>query len=162
MMKEAKMRDLTPDLRQRFAAIADHLIPACGKMPSASSVGIAGAVLDQVVQARPDLLTPIVRGLRACEGMAGAAAAESLHHDDPEAFDALSTAASGGYLMQPVVRELIGYPGQERVESPDPYATPSYVTDGTLKRVFDRGPVYVPTPGRKREAHGGTIAKDLK
>jgi hypothetical protein len=53
--------------------------------------------------------------------------------------------ASAGYYMSPRVRELIGYPGQER-RAYDADAAPEYVTNGMLKVVQDRGPIYRPTP----------------
>jgi hypothetical protein len=47
--------------------------------------------------------------------------------------------------MSPQVRQLIGYPGQEK-RTHDADAIPEYVANGMLKVVQDRGPIYRPTP----------------
>jgi hypothetical protein len=47
--------------------------------------------------------------------------------------------------MSPVVREKIGYPGQQSRPEADPDATPEYVANGMLQQVIDRGPIYRPT-----------------
>jgi hypothetical protein len=130
-----------------FAAIADVLVPAYRHLPSASAVGIERELLDRVLAVRPDLVEAFVRGIESTLGSSPRQAAETLFHYDPVAFDAVATAASGGYYLDPGVRALLGYPGQENIPNDAPRATPDYVTDGTLRRVFDRGPIYVPTPG---------------
>ena len=72
-------------------------------------------------------------------------AAQALYTGDPEAFNALGLVVSGGYYMSPVVRERLGYSGQENAPF-DGYETPAYETNGMLERVRARGPIYRPTP----------------
>ena len=57
----------------------------------------------------------------------------------------LSTAVAGAYFLNPDVRRLIGYPGQERrpIEAKDP---PDYEQDGLLASVVERGHDLPPTP----------------
>jgi len=138
---------LSADVRARFAAIADVLVPAYGSLPSASAVGIAGELLDRVFAVRPDLIDAFVRGVESTRALSPHDAAAQLFRADPEAFDAVATAAAGGYYLDPGVRTLLGYPGQEIIQNETPYVTPDYLADGMLRRVFDRGPIYVPTPG---------------
>lgn len=136
---------LNDDDRKTFAGIADVLIPAAEGMPAASEIGIQGEILDKVLGFRPDLRENLLRGLRAVKGKAAREAAEFLNKNDGTAFGAISLAASAGYYMDPKVRKLIGYPGQEN----RPYnadETPEYVRNGMLKAVSDRGPIYKPTP----------------
>lgn len=137
---------LTSEQRLIFAAIADFLIPNAEGMPSASEAGVHGPILDRVLSLRPDVSEAFYRGLLKSVGRSGADAASALNSDDPEAFGAISLAASAAYFMLPRIRELIGYPGQESRPDPDPDATPPYVTNGMLQQVIDRGPIYKPTP----------------
>ena len=132
-------------VRATFRAIADVLIPAAEGMPAASAVGVHGEVLDRILGLRPDLSARFFRGIRATTGQAPEAAAESLNSTDPEALAAIGLVASAAYYMQPRVRELIGYPGQEKRPG-NPDETPEYVANGMLQQVIDRGPVFRPTP----------------
>ena len=131
--------------RDTFAAIADILIPEAEGMPSASSVGVHEDVMDRILTLRPDLTEAFQRGIVYARGKDAKVAAESLNQDDAQALSAIGLIASAGYYMAPRVRDLIGYPGQER-RTFDPDATPEYVTNGMLKVVQDRGPIYKPTP----------------
>lgn len=146
-MTSSSGKNISARLRSHFAAIADALIPAFGQLPKASDVGIAEGLLDHVLAVRPDLTDAFIRGLEATVGLGSREAAEFLSRSDAESFDAISTIAAGGYFLDEQVRHLIGYPGQESVSTEAPYALPSYATDGTLRRVYDRGPIYRPTPG---------------
>ncbi len=136
---------LTAELRAVFQELADLLVPAHGKMPAASAVGVHEALLDEVLKHRPDIRDDLLRALAAAKGQEPRAAANNLLRRDAAAFNALGLAASGAYYMSPRVRELLGYPGQESVPY-DPYATPNYLTDGLLERVVARGPIYRATP----------------
>ena len=70
----------------------------------------------------------------------------AVRAEDPSAYDALVTAVVAGYYLHPEVKRLLGYPGQvpEAVRV-DTY--PDYVDEGLLERVYERGPIYRPTPG---------------
>lgn len=131
--------------RATFAALADRLVPAWGRMPAASSVKVEGPLLDLVLRVRPDLAEGVRRALAACAGKDPSQAINALHGSDAEAFGALSLAVTGAYYMADEVWQQLGYPGQDGATY-DPHATPDYLTDGTLERVVRRGPLYKPTP----------------
>ncbi|MEO1190907.1 MAG: hypothetical protein AAFY02_04075 [Pseudomonadota bacterium] len=135
---------LSQDERQLFKSLADYLIPASGKMPSASAVGVHEALLDSVLAARPDLVDDLRRGLDACRGSTASEALNALMKADGGAFQAISLAASGGYYMAAEVRSALGYPGQGEAAY-DPHDTPTYLTNGMIERVVRRGTLYRPT-----------------
>ena len=138
--------DIDTESEATFFAIADVLIPAYQEMPSASKAQDASAILRRILALRPDLKPDLLRGLRAVTGGDPARGARELQHADAAAYVAIGTVAAAGYYMSPGVRALIGYPGQEK-RAFDPEATPEYVSNGMLKAVADRGPIYRPTPG---------------
>lgn len=136
---------LTAEERAQFKTLADYLVPATAKMPSASQVGAHEALLDEVLDARPDLLDGLKRGIAACAGKPAGPALNALLKEAEADFQALSLCASGAYYMAPKVREALGYPGQGNA----PYEvqeTPAYLTNGMIERVVRRGPLYKPTP----------------
>lgn len=133
------------DLRAAFIAIADVLIPEDAGMPAASRADVGGPVLDRILSLRDDLKEPFFRGLHAVTGIEPAAAAKALNTDDPIALATIGLVASAAYYMSPEIKQLIGYPGQQK-RSFDADATPEYVTNGMLQVVIDRGPIYRSTP----------------
>jgi hypothetical protein len=141
-----------PELRKRLALVADGLIPEADGMPAPSGIDIGGRQLDVVLASRPDLEDGVRRALEgAAEVMDAIAWVEELRARDPEGYDALVTAIVAGYYMHPEVMRLLGYPGQVPQEvSVDPY--PAYVDEGLLERVYERGPIYRPTPETERGA----------
>lgn len=138
-------KKLTPELRDRFGRIADLLIPAHKAFPAATAVGVHEKTLDDVLGFRPDLAEAFFRGLERVDGADLSASVNALFRDDPDAFNAVSLVASGGYYMKPEVRAVLGYPGQESVTY-DAHAVPGYLTDQSLERVIRRGAIYRPTP----------------
>jgi hypothetical protein len=137
--------------RRTLAALADVLIPAADGMPAASEAGAAGEWLDEVLRVRGDLEAPLHSLLDRARGVDPAAEVERLEHEEPDAFEALATAVAGAYFLNPDVRTLIGYPGQERrpIEPEDP---PDYEQDGLLASVVERGPIFRRTPESRRPA----------
>lgn len=135
------------DLRARLARLADGLIPGTAEMPAPSAIGIAGAQLDVVLASRPDLADGVERALGAAPPAGDPIAwVEELRAIDPVAYDALVTAIVAGYYMHRDVQRRLGYPGQQpQPVVADPY--PAYVHEGLLERVYERGPIYRPTPG---------------
>ena len=133
------------DLQAMFFAIADVLIPEAEGMPCASQVGGVDEILDRILAIRRDLNDHFLRGLQTAVGKNPAEAAQELQKTDPAAYGAIGVVASAGYYMSPRVRELIGYPGQEK-RTYDPDATPEYIANGMLQAVIDRGSIYRPTP----------------
>ena len=105
------------------------------------------ALLDRVLDHRPDIVGDLLRGLAAAEGAEPGEAANRLSQSDTAAFNAITLAASAAYYMCNEVRALIGYPGQEKAPY-DPHETPVYLTNGMIERLVRRGPIYRPTPVR--------------
>lgn len=132
-------------LRHVFIGIADVLIPAFEKMPSASAAGVGGETLDRILALRDDLKEPFLRGLRAAAGRSPETAARDLNVEDPKALAAIGLVASAAYYMNPEVRQLIGYPGQDR-RPIDPNAPHDCLENGLLQPVIDRGSIFRPTP----------------
>ncbi len=131
--------------RATFAGIADILIPEAEGMPSATQAEVHKEILDRVVELRVDLREAFFRGLNKAKDKDPAEAAQMLNDTDAEAFGAIGTLASAAYYIQPKIRALIGYPGQENRPA-DTDAEPEYVTNGMLQEVIDRGAIYRPTP----------------
>ena len=132
---------LTAEERDIYGPWADVLIPETEGMPSASGAGVHTRWIDEALAARPDLINNFREALALGEGDP-ADAVEQLHTGQPELFDAFSVLTAGAYLMNPEIKALIGYPGQE--ERP---ITGDDVSDyfELLERVVDRGPVHRPT-----------------
>lgn len=139
------MKQLDEQVRTTFAGIADVLIPEVEGMPAASAVGVHREILDRILRLRPDLSDAFFRGIANALGKDARLVAEELNAHDAQALSAIGLVASAAYYMSPRVRELIGYPGQEK-RTYDADETPEYVTNGMLKVVEDRGPIYRPTP----------------
>ncbi|MFA1671957.1 hypothetical protein ACDY97_03840 [Rhizobium mongolense] len=128
-------------MRETFKGIADILIPNAEGMPAASEVGVHED-LDMIIGLRPDLKEDFVRGLRNVVGKDPWDAANTLNMEDADALTAIGLVASAAYYMSPIVREKIGYPGQQSRPDPDPDATPEYVSNGMLQKVIDRGSIF--------------------
>jgi len=124
--------------RAQLAVVGDRLIPPADDRPAPSAVGIGEQLLDQVLAARPDLASPLRRALTAGGDLA-------IRATDPAAADALELVVAGGYYLSPLVREAIGYPGQQaRPVRVDGF--PAYAEEGLLDAVLERrGPVHEPS-----------------
>ena len=97
------MSNLSTEQRAAFAAVADLLIPAYKKYPSATSVGVHEKMLDDVLGFRPDIVDAFMRGVAAIDVGDLSASVNTVYKADPDAFNALSLAASGGYYSTPEV-----------------------------------------------------------
>jgi hypothetical protein len=129
--------------RRTLAALADVLIPAGVRFPSASAAGVAGEGLDLVLAARPDLAEPLARILRAARGRQPPAVLAELRSKSPDAFGVLAEVVPGAYFMNAAVRKALGYAGQDaRSLGSDQEA----VDRSLLEPVLRRGPIYRPTP----------------
>lgn len=137
--------DFDEVLRDRLARIADVLVPAYEEMPAASSVGIAGDLLDKALRARPDLATDCRRAVRDCADPPSPEALEQLAEEDPDGFGALMVLVLGGYYMSTEVRKLLHYAGQEALRI-DIGELPAYIEEELLDEVIGRGPIYRTTP----------------
>lgn len=137
--------DLDEAVRARLARIADVLVPAHAGMPAASSVGIAGDLLDKALRARPDLVADCRRAVTACVDPPSPEALKQLALEDPDGFGALMVLVLGGYYISTEVRKLLHYAGQEALRI-DIGELPAYIEEGLLDEVIDRGPIYRTTP----------------
>ena len=127
--------------RATLAALADVLIPAGDGMPSASQAGVAGPWLDEVLRSRPDIADDLRRVLEAATGADPSEAVARLQAERPDDFAVLAVVVPGAYYMNPDIRRLIGYPGQQAVPI-DEDAPPDHEEDGLLRAVVERGPIY--------------------
>ena len=131
---------LDADARQVLAAIADRLIPAAHGMPSAAEV-VGDQRLRFVLQARPDLVEPLVAALRPELGVDPQARLDTLGRDEPTNLAALQLVIVGAYYSDRTVRGLIGYPGQMAIEVRS-WEMPAYLEEGLIDAVLARGPVW--------------------
>jgi hypothetical protein len=136
---------LTAERRATLRRLADHLVPAYEKMPAASEVGVHEQLIEEVFKHRPDLKDNVLAALDRAQGREPAEVVSDLARHHAGEMEALGLAVSGAYYMSPLVRERLGYPGQENAPY-DPYETHSYLLDGMIERVLARGRVYRPTP----------------
>lgn len=133
------------DYEQRgvLADLADILIPAGDGMPFASTAGVAGHGLDQVLVAVPSLATGLANILNRAKECDSADFVAELARTDPAAYGVLTEVVTAAYFMNPEVRKTVGYTGQ----GPSPIdPREDYLEDGLLESVIKRGPIYRPTP----------------
>lgn len=127
--------------REVLGRLADVLIPAGSEMPSASQAGVSEDLVDYVIRVRPDIVSDLRRVLTWADGKDPEAAVALLRAEDEDGFQTLSFVVAGAYLMDPRVKELLRYPGQEaKPVDPDDYI--SYVESGLLEPVIARGAIY--------------------
>jgi hypothetical protein len=136
---------LTTAERAQLADLEVILIPAAGGMPSACDVPGAGIWLDRALAVRSDLLPALRRAIAKAHGAISVEAIALALADDSSAMTALTVLSAGAYYMNPEVRTKLGYPGQE-ARPTDPPGTPTFLSDGLLERVLERGARYRPTP----------------
>ena len=130
----------------RLTALADVMLPAAHGMPAVSDVKAVESYLDQVLAWRDDLHKPLVRAVDALDPPSFTIdRLSALHEEDEDAYVALTTAVAACYYLSPVVRELIGYPGQV-AKTYDPYAYTEWVAEGLLDPVVERGPIWREAP----------------
>lgn len=126
-----------------LAEIADVLVGEGLGMPAASTVGVAGDLLDRTLAAAPVLAGPLLALLDEAPPGRLDAFVRDLAAARPDDFAVLSTAVVGAYYLSADVRDLIGYPGQQ----PSPIsvaAEPDYLD--MLERVHERHPGYREAP----------------
>ncbi len=126
--------------RHALAGLADMIIPESDGMPSASAAGATEALLDEVLRVRPDLEEPLAALSTRAAGRDPHAELERLRSEEPDGFEALTTAIAGGYFMSPEVCKLLGYPGQRAKRLEDDF------DQDLLQPVIDRGTIFRPTP----------------
>lgn len=123
--------------------VADVLIPEFDGYPSASSAGVGLHWIHVALRLRPETMVSLRHVL---EQMAGSEDIALLLRDvgrrDPEIFSAFANLVAGAYLMSPVARAAIGYPGQEA----RPLTSDVEDSIDLLERVVERGNIFRPTP----------------
>jgi hypothetical protein len=125
---------LSSEQRMVFAALAETLIPASENMPSATTAGVADAVLDLVLGYRPDLVDAFTAALAFCADLDPEPALDALAAEHPDQFEALTVLASGAYFLSPAVKAAMPYDAAPRPARDD---LDSYVD--LLEAVVDRG-----------------------
>jgi choline dehydrogenase-like flavoprotein len=121
---------ITPALRERLERLADTLIPAGDGMPAAGEVGVAYALLDRVLNVRPDLTDRLQRVLERA-GSDPAETLRDLETEDPAGLRRLRYVVAGAYYLDPDVRDRLGYPGT--VATPvRTFDYPEYIAEGLL------------------------------
>lgn len=150
-MTGAGRTELSPQVRDRLRSFSDSLIPAAHGMPAASEIGVAEAQLDKVIQARSDLLEPMLRALDQIDPAAAEQSLSRVQASDPEAHEALLMAIVGAYYTHPEVRKRLAYDGQQPVEV-RPEIIPNYVEEGLIDPVLERGPIYRTIPEQEETA----------
>ena len=138
MTAEMSHDALSHDDRVVYGALADVLVPDAEGMPSASQADVNTQWVDVALKARPDLAPLLRQALQLAAGLPAEEAVERINHDHPAVFDALGTITAGAYLLNPHVKELIGYPGQ--IPQPVVDDVESYLD--LLEHVVERGPIY--------------------
>ena len=136
---------LTEPERERLGALADELIAGGAGMPSATGAEVHSVWIDRVMAVRRDM-AEAVRLVLAREGSPGEVVA-AMQRDAQDLFGTFAFAVAGAYLMNPRIRRELGYPGPQPMRNPAlPDEAESYLEDGILDVVIDRGPLYRPTP----------------
>jgi hypothetical protein len=107
---------LTDGEREAFGRLADALIPAGTRGPSASEAGVAGPLLAQALAFLPDLAERLRPVLTRARGTAPAVVLAELRRTDPDAYDGFCETVAAIYFLSPEVRLAVGYPG--RVATP--------------------------------------------
>jgi hypothetical protein len=132
---------MTREERATLAGLADVLVPAAGRMPAASTVGVHEGRLDRMLAARPDLREPLAARLAEAAGRDAREEVERLHVQDPDGFRLLLSVVTAAYYSSPKVRRLVGYPGQ-RANEVFPDQAEYDLRDGILDPVRARGPIW--------------------
>lgn len=128
--------------RQTLAALADLLIPASMTMPRASEADKTGAWIERAVKARPDWTADFITLLEQSSGKDPRHVLAELQTSAPASFGMLAELVAGAYLLNPAIRQLIGYPGQQAI----PITGMDEDMDDLLAPVIQRGPIYRPDP----------------
>jgi choline dehydrogenase-like flavoprotein len=125
-----------PGERARFRALARALLPAGGRMPAADDAGAADDLLDQVLDARPDL-TDDVRRAAATTFDDPVAHLDDLRASDRAGYHALVLAVLAAYYRSPDVQAGLGWPGPAATPVAR-FEYPEYLSEGLLDHLLTR------------------------
>ena len=144
--KAAEPAAVAPDIdtstRALIHHIADALMPDTGLLPSVTDADTAGHYLDLALIARPDLVDLFLDAVGRVSPATGDGSLERLRDENGKHWEVLTTILPAAYLMNPAVRQALGYQGQtaEPIQSSDPEEL------SLTEAVTARGPIYRPTP----------------
>ncbi|HET7119738.1 MAG TPA: hypothetical protein VFI17_00645 [Solirubrobacterales bacterium] len=131
--------------RAGLMAVADALIPDGSAGPRPSALEGYPRWLDRALAARRDCFEQVVAlaaRLAECPAEDLEAELRRLAADPDSGFEQLSAVIAGAYLIDPGVREAIGYPGQAQ-RPPRFDEAVEQIMDGVLDPVIERGRIYV-------------------
>ena len=125
--------------------IADLLIPAGERMPSASQAGALSDGLADVLRARPDLGPPLDEARRAAGSLEADRVLDELADRNPQLLTTVQLAIAAAYYSRPRVRAALDYDGQVPVPvNMDDFE--QIVSEGLLDPVLERGDRYRKVP----------------
>lgn len=136
---------LSSDQRQRLGELVDHVVAGGAGLPSASEAEVHTVWIDRALAVRPDLADPVLHALSKSGAVADVAS--HLREKEPDAFNAFAFAVASAYLINPRVRELLGFPGALPEKNPAfPDEAEAYLEGGLLDPVIQRGPIWRHAP----------------
>lgn len=139
------MSFLKSDQIKLLKPLSDYMIPSHEGMPSASEAEVVTVWMEEILKHRHDLREAIPVILSILEEVKDQSPADQLRYlseKDIVAAETLGYLFASSYLLNPDVRNRIGYPGQKAIVDYPAEETPYYVRNGMLQRVIDRGPIY--------------------
>lgn len=132
---------LDDNTRQTLIALADLLIPADERMPSASQAGVGGEWIDRALAARADWAADFIALLENAHGKDPRAVLAELQVASPASFTMLTEMVAGAYFMNTEVRTLIGYPGRRAIPIRESSEEQQELQE-LMEPVISRGPIY--------------------
>ena len=146
MARESKSRDVKGFLQTAFSRVSAQAASEILSKVAWAKKPMRPRQLDVVLASRPDLEADLCRALEVAAGVEDPIVwLGTLATEDAPAHDALVLAVCAGYYLHPEVQRRLGYPGQVAQEV-SVAGLPDYVHEGLLERVYERGPIYRPTP----------------
>ena len=136
---------LDDSTRQTLIALADLLIPAGERMPSASQAGVGGEWIDRALAARVDWVADFVALLQNARGKDPRMVLAELQVSAPASFTMLTELVAGAYFMNTEVSKLIGYPGRRAIPIQES-AEEQQELQELMEPVIRRGPIYRSCP----------------
>jgi hypothetical protein len=121
--------------RAKLTALGDALIPP-GELPGAGTLIVAAGLVERVLEARPDLVTPLASALSALTPGDDLAVFHALAGSDLAAWMGTLDVIAGAWCLHPEVRARLGYAGQmAKPVRLDSY--PAYLAEGLLDHLLD-------------------------
>lgn len=132
---------------ETLEAVADVLIPSFEDSPRGSDAPGYRDWVRRAIAARAEHFDLLIEALGSLAGTAvRQQELETMASGTPQRFAVLSSVVAGAYLMVPIVREQIGYPGQGGA-TPRVDEAAEQLEDGILDAVIARGSIYQSASG---------------